>query len=273
MRKIVYLLLLLILLIHNKGQSQTLDTLITIDKHKLHFEIIKGKGTPILFEAGNGNDCSVWKPLLQNISKATGAPLITYDRAGLGKSEIDTTKISFKREVKNLDKILEQLGYGESYFLVAHSFGGFYASEFAQINKNKINGAVFIDTATPCLMTKEWASDYKNSLPADVWAMLKQHRVGLYYVLQNLPTIATYMSTRFITNEMPLTLIVAENLPDANTLKTEEDKVNWVQCLQDFGRQSNHNYVVAKGADHKIWEKSPELVIKEIIQLYKLTNL
>lgn len=265
----INLLLVLILLGHNKGQSQTIDTLIAIGNHKLHFKIIEGNNPPILFEAGNGNDGSVWKPLLRDIYKATGATLITYDRAGLGKSEIDTAKISFKQEIKDLTKALKKLGYKKSYFLVAHSFGGFYASEFAL--KNKINGAVFIDVATPCMTTKEWASNYKNSLSPEVWAMLKQHREGLYYVLQNFPTIADYMSTRYISDDIPLTLIVAENLPDTNTLKTEEDRINWVTCLKDFGDLTNHKYVLAKNANHMVWEKSPELVIKEIVELYERT--
>ncbi|PKV52870.1 alpha/beta hydrolase family protein [Aquimarina sp. MAR_2010_214] len=258
----------LILLIHNTGQSQTIDTLINVGNHQLHFEIIKGNDTPILFEAGNGDDGSVWKPILQDIYKATGATLITYDRAGLGKSEIDTTKISFKQEIKNLNKALKKLGYSKNYFLVAHSFGGFYASEFAQRNKGKINGAVFIDVGTPCIITKEWASNYKKSLPADVWVMLKQHRVGLYYLLQNFSTIADYMSTRYISNDIPLTLIVAENLPDSNTLRTEEDRINWVKCLKDFGNLPNHKYVLAKNTDHKVWEKDPKTVIEEITKLY-----
>lgn len=90
----IKILLFIILLSCTKGQSQTIDTLISIGKHKLHFEIMKGNNTPIIFEAGNGSDGSVWKPILQSIYKATGATLITYDRAGLGQSEIDTTKIN-----------------------------------------------------------------------------------------------------------------------------------------------------------------------------------
>ena len=101
--------------------------------------------------------------------------------------------------------------------------------------------------------------------------MLKQHRLGLYHVLQNFPNIASYMSTRYISNDIPLTLIVAENLPNANTLKTEEDRINWVKCLKEFGNLPNHKYVLAENADHKVWEKSPELVMKEIIALYKQT--
>lgn len=94
MMKIITISLICIV-IFNLAEAQTIDTLIDVGGHKLHFNIIKGKGTPILFESGNGDDGSVWQPILDNIYKATNATLITYDRAGLGKSEIDTNKISF----------------------------------------------------------------------------------------------------------------------------------------------------------------------------------
>lgn len=39
-----------------KGFSQTGDTLIDVGTHRLHFHIIKGKGLPIVFESGGGDD-------------------------------------------------------------------------------------------------------------------------------------------------------------------------------------------------------------------------
>lgn len=266
------LLLLFLTLSISNLQSQTIDTLISTGNHELHFSILEGEGTPILFEAGNGDDVSVWEPILNDIYENTGATLITYDRAGLGKSGIDTTDISFQQEVSDLENALTTLGYTKNFFLVAHSFGGFYSSLFAHENRSKIKGAVFIDVITPCFTTKAWAEDYKSSISDQNWKMIRQYRVGLYYVLQQFPEIADYMSTRYIPKEIPLALIVAENLPNENTLKTEEDRENWVRCFEEFGHQSNHSYVLAENADHHVWVKRPELVVKEITELYLKTT-
>jgi hypothetical protein len=252
--------------------GQKIDTLITIRGNKMHFQIIKGNDTPILFESGNGDDGSVWEPILEEIHKKTGATLITYDRAGLGKSEIDTTKISFKEEIKNLEKALKKLGFNKNIFLVAHSFGGFYSSLFSYRNQNEINGAVFIDIGTPCYLNKQFTTDYRNALTNEIWKMLKINRIGLYYVLKKFPEITEYMSTRYISNSIPLTLIVAENLPDPNTVKTEEDKTRWIKCLKDFGNLTNHKYVTTSNTDHKVWEKDPKTVIEEIVKLYNQTK-
>ncbi len=111
MTKKLNLFLFLILLIHRKGQSQTIDTLVNVGNHQLHFKIIKGTGMPILFESGNGDDGTVWEKLLKPLYDSTGATLITYDRAGLGLSEIGTLNISFKKEIKDLEGGLNKLGY------------------------------------------------------------------------------------------------------------------------------------------------------------------
>ncbi|HKG08352.1 MAG TPA: alpha/beta hydrolase [Pedobacter sp.] len=80
-------------------QAQEIDTLIDVGGYKLHFHVIKGKGTPILFESGGGDDASIWNALLPNIHKKLGATLITYDRAGFGKSTIDTSGLIILTEV------------------------------------------------------------------------------------------------------------------------------------------------------------------------------
>ncbi|MEO6904048.1 MAG: alpha/beta hydrolase [Bacteroidia bacterium] len=266
MKKIVIMLFSLCLF--HFAHAQIIDTLIDVGGYKLHFTIIKGNGTPILFEAGNGADGSDWQPILEDIHKATGATLITYDRAGLGKSEIDTTTISFKIEIVNLEDVLKTLGYTKKIFLVAHSFGGFYASLFSYRNQSEVKGAVFIDVGVPCMVTKEWAENYKKSVTKEDWQMIKKYKLGLYYILQNFPEIADYMADKYISNTIPLTLIVAENLPDSTSLKTENDRKNWVNCLREFGNLPHHKYVLAQGADHKVWIKNPKIVVEEITKMY-----
>lgn len=261
------------MIVYNYAQSQTIDTLVNVGNHQLHFKIIKGEGIPILFESGNGDDGSVWEPLLQNVHQETGATLITYDRAGLGNSGIDTAEVSFVGEIKNLKSALGKLGFHKDYFLVAHSFGSFYASEFTLRNKDKITGAVFIDVSTPCGLNVEYASKVKKSISKDNWALLKEYRTGLYYVLRKFPEIAEYMSKRFISNSIPLTLVAAEiREPTKEIGETEQDMTNMTNCLKEFGNLSNHKYVLAPNTGHKVWKKNPEIVINEIIELYKKTS-
>ncbi len=270
--KTLPLFLSILILNFSHARSQTVDTLVNVGNHQLHFKILQGNGFPILFESGNGDDSTVWEPLLQDIHKETGATLITYDRAGLGKSGIDTTKVSFKQEVKNLKKALQKLGYTNKYFLVAHSFGSFYASEFSQRNKGKITGAVFIDVATPCALSVEYATKVKQSISEKNWALIQQHKTGLYYVLKKFPQIAEYMSKRFLSHSIPLTVIAADiRTPTKEIGETEQDMIHMTNCLKELGSLPNHKYVLATNTAHKVWKKDPKIVTKEIIELYKKT--
>jgi|SRR6185437_3917648 len=258
-------LLFCIFIVYN-GQAQTIDTLIDVGGYKLHFTIIKGKGIPILFEAGNGDDGSVWKDILKPLHDSTGATLITYDRAGLGLSGIDTPTISFINEIKGLETGLSKLGYFNKLFLVSHSFGGFYSSLFTYRNKDKVKGAVFIEVATPCFFTSEWAKKFVDSIKSQDWKMIKQYKLGLYYVLADFPAIASYMSDKYLTSETPATLIRADNILP---IVKDNEKEKWIDCLKSFGMMPNHRYVVAKNSEHKVWDKNPQIVIYEIIKLYR----
>jgi hypothetical protein len=80
------------------GKCQYVDTLVDVGGHRLHFHMLKGKGMPILFEAGSGAGGDVWDTILKPIADITGATLITYARAGFEKkSELDTTNHDLNR--------------------------------------------------------------------------------------------------------------------------------------------------------------------------------
>ena len=266
MNAIKYIIAVLILIGVYAGHAQTIDTLLNVGNYRLHFTIRPGNGIPILFESGNGDDGSVWNPILDSIYKSTQATLITYDRAGLGTSEIDTTTIRFEKEVENLTIALKQLDITEDLFLVCHSLGGFYATAFANQYSGTVKGVTFIDGATSCFMTPEWARSFTNSISEKDWPLIKKHKLGTYYVLQNFEAIARYMQNQTLPKSIPVTVLIAEHPP---AQFTEADKLKWKECLRSFGSSPNRTYILAKGAEHKIWSSSPALVIDSIVKLYK----
>ena len=109
----------------------------------------------------------------------------------------------------------------------------------------------------------------QEGLSEENWAMIKEHRAGLYYVLKDLDGIAEYMLQRPLPNDIRATLIAAEEI--LPMVKAEEVQT-WKDCLKSFGKAPRHRYVLAKGAGHKVWKKKPEIVIKEIARLYRKLN-
>lgn len=251
------------------GHAQSIDTLIDVGTHSLHFKIVPGKGTPILFESGNGDDGKVWEDLLPPIFDSTGAPLITYDRAGLGQSGIDTLNINFEKEIKDLESALKQLGFSKDLFIVSHSFGGFYSTLYSNRNKKKVKGAVYVDVALPCFFTKAWSETFTNAISTKDWEMIRQYKTGLYFVLQKLGEISAYMADKDMPKGIPVTLIAAEKLLP---MVKENEVEQWENCLKSFGNLPNHKYVLAKDAGHKVWEDNQQIVIDEIVELYQKAN-
>lgn len=245
------------------AQSQNIDTLINVGTYKLHFNILQGKGVPILFEAGAGNDGSIWDTLLKPLHDSLGATLITYDREGFGKSGIDTTNLNIITEIKGLEIALRKLGFADKYFLVAHSLGGDYAMTFASRNSRKVVGGVFIDIVSPCFMTEAKALEVKKVFH-DSLEVIKKESLGFYYIIKNYEYTSSVMREAAISLKIPLTIICSDTPPFKG-----RDSVRWKECMKTFAAGfNNRKYLLAKNTGHYIFIDNPKLVINEIVKRF-----
>jgi pimeloyl-ACP methyl ester carboxylesterase len=244
-------------------RSQTIDTLIDVGGYRLHFNITPGKGVPVLFESGGGDDGSVWNDLTKAVHDSIGATLITYDRAGTGKSEIDTAAVNILNEVKGLETALTKLGYANKLFLVAHSLGGSYAILYSSRNSKKVTGCVFIDINLPCFMTKQKVKETRDSY-ANMMDMLKREKIGVYYLLKNYENTNDLMRATKFPSNIPSTIIGSDFPPFKGV-----DSIKWKSCLKSFGMLPNHRYVLGKNTGHYVFKDNPPLVVDEIIRLYR----
>lgn len=250
-----------------KAKSQAVDTMVDAGGYKLHFNIIKGSGVPILFESGGGHDGTVWNDIVKRLHGSTNATLITYDRAGMGKSGIDTTHITILGEVQGLQKALKNLGYTKSIFLVAHSFGGAYATLFGSKAENRVKGAVLIDITLSCFMTpekaKEMTEPYKKEL-----LDFKEKTIGTYYLLLNYVKSTDLLRNTHFPSTIPATVISSDSSP-----YTGRDSIVWKSCQKSFGELPYHHYIMAEETSHYVYLDNPELVTNEILKLYNLTSV
>lgn len=155
MRRHLFILIIFGGLFSKTTTAQTIDTLISVGNgQQLHFTIIKGKESPILFESGFGNGTDVWKNITKHIADVTGATIITYDRLTYGGNQQNYYQIGFESEIKALEVGLQKLGYAnKNTMLVAHSLGGMYHSYYASRHPTEIKAAVFIECPNVCSLT------------------------------------------------------------------------------------------------------------------------
>ena len=129
------------------------DTLIDVGGHKLHFVIKNAGALTVLLEAGGGADASQWDSVQQKLARETRASIISYDRAGFGKSELPNVAYDIKKEVQDLHKCLKSLGVNK-LVLVGHSYGALliqgyqfmYPGNIAEIILVDPNNVTFVDS-------------------------------------------------------------------------------------------------------------------------------
>jgi pimeloyl-ACP methyl ester carboxylesterase len=102
------------------------------------------EGEPVVvFEAGAGNPLEVWTLVLPHIAEA--APVVAYDRAGLGQSEWDDEVPTPQHVAQRLRRVLEEVGAGPPYVLVGYSWGGPLVRHFAGLYPEEVSGLVYVD--------------------------------------------------------------------------------------------------------------------------------
>jgi pimeloyl-ACP methyl ester carboxylesterase len=90
-----------------------------------------------------GTPMGNWDPILESVSKM--APLITYDRPGIGESDPIEEMPTIKNVSDRLIKILNHIKIDPPYVLVGHSLGGVYVRGFANYYPELLAGIVIID--------------------------------------------------------------------------------------------------------------------------------
>lgn len=266
--KSLVVLLFLIFIIPDL-KSQDIDTLVDVGSQNMHFNIWNGNGIPILFESGGGNDGNIWTSLANEVHSITGATIITYDRAGYGKSEFksglsDDKKSLITHGIKSLEKGLQQLNLFDEFILVAHSYGGYYATFFASNYPSKVKGIVLIDVVTSCFHTQEFIERQKNER-TDAWLQnIKEQSEALYYeCLSNIETIEI-MKGHSIPFHIPIINLVAEHPPYEDAMENER----WKNCHQEFvNANPNRKNLLAANCGHYLHFDNPKLAVDAIIDL------
>ena len=238
-------------LIPTSTNAQTVDTLINVSGgHQLHFKIIKGKFSPILFESGFGNGGDVWDNITKHIADATGATIITYDRLSNVNSK-PQYEIGIENETIALEEALQKLGYlNKKIMLVAHSLGGMYSSYYSSRHTNDVKAAVFIDDADICSLRSHF----------DIVKLTKKDTIENY-----LANVLNTVEKSQMPKNIPLIDVVADTHYDDNG---NPDTV-WLSCHKRFVEQStNRKFLLAYNVGHYVFTENAPIVINAIISQY-----
>jgi pimeloyl-ACP methyl ester carboxylesterase len=101
-------------------------------------------GQPVvILEAGASNTLDVWSRVVPQVAPV--APLIAYDRAGLGQSDWDEQTPTPQHAVARLGRVLDATAVKPPYVVVGYSWGAVLAHYFAGYHPADVAGLVFVD--------------------------------------------------------------------------------------------------------------------------------
>jgi pimeloyl-ACP methyl ester carboxylesterase len=132
-------------------------------------------GAPVIvFEAGASNALEIWGGIVSQV--ASMAPVVAYDRAGLGRSEWDGTNPTPRHVADRLRRVLQQIGAGPPYVLVGFSWGGMLARYFAGYYPADVVGLVLVDPSP--MVTESLADNLSPFEKIGGWACGLRRRTG-----------------------------------------------------------------------------------------------
>lgn len=121
--------------------------LIEVDGHRLHLRCI-GKGSPtVILETGLSGMSAVWAWIQPDVARSTR--VCSYDRPGLGWSEMGSDPHDGLNLMRQLHELLQRAGVDPPYVLVGHSLGALYARIFAGEYPAEVAGLVLVDPSHP----------------------------------------------------------------------------------------------------------------------------
>jgi pimeloyl-ACP methyl ester carboxylesterase len=226
----------------------------------------QGSGSiTVVFESGFGNDSSVWASITPRL-RAAGVQTFVYDRAGMGKSSINTaTPYSVDNDVHILRTTLTACGVNGPLVMVGHSYGGGMALLAASQDPH-IRGVVLLDAVVP----KVWAN---GELEKNLAAMRAQYddirkqapdlaKVAIPYA-EALPQTVQRLDGVAVAADLPIIDIVAEK-----GMNNPAAAQTWRDAHLAFtAGNPNRDYILATGSSHKVMTDQPDLVVNSILRM------
>ena len=130
------------------------ELMVDVGGYKLHCRVF-GKGTPAIVLISGANVLQTyWDMVIPTLSAKT--TIVTYDRAGYGKSGIGNHVYHGVQQAEELKVMLDKIDIQGPYILVGHSFGGYFARLFSSKYPQSMAGLILEDT------TSENVTEYRR---------------------------------------------------------------------------------------------------------------
>jgi pimeloyl-ACP methyl ester carboxylesterase len=250
-----YLLIATALIYAASCREKSPDRLVDIQGKKMHI-LERGQGEPaVVFLTGLICPLEHFYTVQTQVSKMTKT--FSYDRSGLGLSDIVDSVRTFDHVANELRTLLDHENIKGPYILVAHSYGGGIARQFYKQFPEKVAGFVFVDCANDGIYLDSLV--LKKIIPANLEPdslATKGEAFERSYARHSMSSL-----NEVFTTELPVHLLVATG-PRAGAPELISTKVNTYKEFKKGVPQMKIIYT--KHSGHHIQRDQPELVVQSI---------
>lgn len=260
------------------------DQMVSVGTHRLELRR-RGQGTPtVVIDAGVTDLLDNWSAVQERIAKFTH--VMTYNRAGYGRSEPGPLPRDSGREARELRALLKQASVAGPYVVVGHSLGGLNAQVFSAKYPEDVAGIVLLDPpplsflrrkAYPDLVgladqaTAQWqaiadagaqATDAQERARSAFFRMIaSEHREMFGKSARSAAGISSFGDT-------PLLVMAAGKPNPAFGDLAEAYQAYWIEQSRSLAQKSaTGKFVLAEGGTHHLYRDVPDLVVESILSV------
>ena len=241
--------------------------LVSVGEFQLEYEIAgKGKNT-VLLEAGGSAGLSDWDPVFSRI--AEHATVICYSRVGNGKSTPVKRHFTSSDYARYASELLVNLNIKQPIILVAHSYGGSVARDFAAAYPSQIKALLMLDPSSEHDVDIIRAIDLDKGNQEIAQIKLEDMTNGMsnqYLDFWSKRPLPDYPQIK----DMPVTVIasVRKTKHPANLFFTDQGRKMWGELWQSWASTfPQGKAVLTEKSGHYIQADEPELVVSELLKL------
>jgi len=243
----------------NDSQGSLTLQKVDVGGHSLNL-LIGGQGSPaVVFEGGFGAGIASWSTVQKEV--AAFARTVSYDRAGLGQSELGPKPRSAKQIATELHTALEKAGVKPPYVLVGHSFGGIYVRVFAERYPKEVAGMVLLDPSQESF--NDWLKKNQPARLKDAHAQIARAPEGVR--AEDAATDASYEEAR-AAMAPPGILVILLTATEDETMPADARRV-WIEKHKKWiATVPGAKHIVVEKTGHFIQAQQPKRVIDTIRQ-------
>jgi pimeloyl-ACP methyl ester carboxylesterase len=265
--------------------------LVDVGGYKLHLDC-RGEGSPtIIMDAGLGGSSLDWSLVQPELARST--QVCTYDRAGMGWSDVGPEPRTPSKIAGELNVLLQNAGVPGPYVLVGHSLAGKNIRLFAAARPSDVAGMVLVDARSETLDVGVDVKAFADMLEGQATLYAIARRLGIARLfggaIMDTPLVPPNLATQialFQTNPAAIAETTQEGMnraADDDALAAADlgsipliviaagqnmTRPDWAAAQTAMARLSaNSELIVAEGSGHAVHLDKPGIVIHAVLSV------